>query len=195
MNLLTLCELKAPKRGPRLAAMSFLGRSLLLGSIIFLAGVSSIGADEKRDHHELSETQLGAVHFPISCLPAVQKPFERGVALLHSFAFETAEQVFPFDARRVQEAIEKEGVGQVSKPAEDYKPLILILGVRGCHCEPNVYEGEPLSKQNAFESHHRVISLTGATWTCSRITGHVVLERFHISHATNCLSRVPSGLS
>jgi hypothetical protein len=74
--------------------MSSLGRSLLLGSVVFLTGVSSILADEKHDHHELTETQLGAVHFPISCLPAVQKPFERGVALLHSFAFETAEQVF-----------------------------------------------------------------------------------------------------
>jgi hypothetical protein len=56
-----------------------------------LCVVSSILADEKHDHHELSETQLGALHFPVTCSPSVQKRFERGVALLHSFAFETAE--------------------------------------------------------------------------------------------------------
>src|SRR6059058_4154667 len=43
---------------------------------------------------ELSEQQVGTVHFPISCDPGVQKTFERGVALLHSFAFETAEATF-----------------------------------------------------------------------------------------------------
>ncbi len=31
---------------------------------------------------------------PTSCNPKVQKNFERGVALLHSFAFETAEATF-----------------------------------------------------------------------------------------------------
>jgi len=51
-------------------------------------------ADDGRHHDELSEQQLGTVHFPISCAPSVQKSFERGVALLHSFAFETAEHIF-----------------------------------------------------------------------------------------------------
>lgn len=44
-------------------------------------------------HHDASE-QLGAVAFPISCQPAVQKSFERGVALLHSFWYEEAEKQF-----------------------------------------------------------------------------------------------------
>jgi tetratricopeptide (TPR) repeat protein len=43
---------------------------------------------------ELTEQQVGTVHFPISCDSAVQKTFERAVALLHSFAFETAEASF-----------------------------------------------------------------------------------------------------
>ncbi len=51
-------------------------------------------ADEGHHHDELSDQQLGTVHFPISCAPGVQKTFERGVALLHSFAFETAETSF-----------------------------------------------------------------------------------------------------
>lgn len=51
-------------------------------------------AGEDYDQDELSGRQLGTVHFPISCAPNVQKTFERGVALLHSFAFETAEASF-----------------------------------------------------------------------------------------------------
>ena len=31
--------------------------------------------------------KLGKVSFPISCAPAVQEQFDRGVALLHSFAY------------------------------------------------------------------------------------------------------------
>ena len=34
------------------------------------------------------------MHFPVSCAAAVQKPFERGVALLHSFWYEEAEKEF-----------------------------------------------------------------------------------------------------
>jgi tetratricopeptide (TPR) repeat protein len=52
-------------------------------------------ADEGQHHHdELNEQQLGSVHFPTSCDTKVQKLFEQGVALLHSFAFETAEATF-----------------------------------------------------------------------------------------------------
>jgi tetratricopeptide (TPR) repeat protein len=51
--------------------------------------------DKDHQHHEdLTETQLGTVHFPISCAASVQKPFARGVALLHSFWYEEAEKEF-----------------------------------------------------------------------------------------------------
>src|SRR5881398_2271331 len=36
----------------------------------------------------------GKVNFSISCLPAVQSDFNRGVALLHSFFYEEARRVF-----------------------------------------------------------------------------------------------------
>ena len=50
--------------------------------------------DEGHHHEELTEQQLGTVHFPVSCAASVQKPFERGVALLHSFWYEEAEKEF-----------------------------------------------------------------------------------------------------
>ena len=34
---------------------------------------------------QTASDKIGQVSFPVSCSPAVQKPFERGVALLHSF--------------------------------------------------------------------------------------------------------------
>jgi tetratricopeptide (TPR) repeat protein len=54
------------------------------------------GDDEKSHHHheDLTETQLGTVHFPVSCAASAQKPFARGVALLHSFWYEEAEKEF-----------------------------------------------------------------------------------------------------
>jgi tetratricopeptide (TPR) repeat protein len=38
--------------------------------------------------------KLGAVRMPISCAPSVQTPFERGIALLHSFWYEEAVREF-----------------------------------------------------------------------------------------------------
>ena len=60
-----------------------------------LAGTALAAEDEGQHHHEdLTTTQLGTVSFPVSCAPDVQKPFERGVALLHSFWYEEAEKEF-----------------------------------------------------------------------------------------------------
>ena len=42
----------------------------------------------------LTTAQLGTVNFPVSCAPEVRKPFERGVALLHSFWYEEAQKEF-----------------------------------------------------------------------------------------------------
>jgi tetratricopeptide (TPR) repeat protein len=51
-------------------------------------------ADEGHHHEELTLDQLGTVHFPVSCSPASQKAFEKGVALLHSFWYEESEKTF-----------------------------------------------------------------------------------------------------
>ena len=51
-------------------------------------------ADEGHHHEEITAAQLGTVHFPTSCAAGVQKSFERGVALLHSFWYEEAEKQF-----------------------------------------------------------------------------------------------------
>jgi hypothetical protein len=52
-----------------------------------------LSAQETEHHHH--EEQLGTVKFPTSCPAAVQKDFERGIALLHSFWYEEARSSSP----------------------------------------------------------------------------------------------------
>jgi tetratricopeptide (TPR) repeat protein len=57
-------------------------------------------ADEGQHHEDLTPQQVGTVHFPVSCSDAVQMPFNRGVALLHSFWYEEAQKEFENIARQ-----------------------------------------------------------------------------------------------
>ncbi|HTE91642.1 MAG TPA: hypothetical protein VK639_22020, partial [Terriglobales bacterium] len=61
---------------------------------VLLALSFSALADEGHHHEEMTAEQLGTVHFPVSCAASVQKPFERGIALLHSFWYEEATKQF-----------------------------------------------------------------------------------------------------
>jgi len=61
--------------------------------LALLALPLAVFADDDHHHFDPNE-KLGTVSFPTSCAPAVQKPFERGVALLHSFAYDEAGQQF-----------------------------------------------------------------------------------------------------
>jgi len=54
--------------------------------------VSFLAAQETHTHP--APERLGNVSFPVSCAPAVQVQFNRGVALLHSFAYAAAENAF-----------------------------------------------------------------------------------------------------
>ena len=70
----------------------------LLFAVVSLLGVLAM-ADEGLHHEDLTEAQLGTVHFPVSCSGSSQKAFERGVALLHSFWYEEAEKEFAHIAK------------------------------------------------------------------------------------------------
>ncbi len=60
-------------------------------TLMFIPGFVA-GAQEGHEHS--APEKLGEVSFPISCQPAVQQQFNRGVALLHSFAYTAAENAF-----------------------------------------------------------------------------------------------------
>jgi tetratricopeptide (TPR) repeat protein len=62
----------------------------ILLTLLFILPFSS--AQETHSHG--APEKLGTVSFPISCTPAVQEQFDRGVALLHSFAYTAAENAF-----------------------------------------------------------------------------------------------------
>jgi hypothetical protein len=62
----------------------------VLASVMILGlGFTGSPAAAQHQHHHghpaPAEDKIGQVSFPISCAPAAQKPFERAVALLHSF--------------------------------------------------------------------------------------------------------------
>src|SRR5438309_11656172 len=68
--------------------------SQILAAILLVASISGIAAADQGHHEALTSEQLGSVSFPTSCAANVQKPFVRGVALLHSFWYEEAEKQF-----------------------------------------------------------------------------------------------------
>jgi len=68
-------------------------RRCLVAACLVLSSLIVLADDDDHHHHDASEG-LGAVSFPTSFAPAVQKSFERGVALLHSFEYEQAEKQF-----------------------------------------------------------------------------------------------------
>jgi tetratricopeptide (TPR) repeat protein len=61
--------------------------------IYFISLLIPLSSAQETHSHPAPE-QLGTVSFPISCKPAVQVQFNRGVALLHSFAYNAAENTF-----------------------------------------------------------------------------------------------------
>jgi hypothetical protein len=73
----------------------FLVSGVALAIALAAGPVAAQDDQHSGQHHEdLTTNQLGTVHFPVSCAASVQKPFERGVALLHSFWYEEAEKQF-----------------------------------------------------------------------------------------------------
>jgi len=49
---------------------------------------------KQEGHNHSAPEKLGTVSFPISCASSVQSQFDRGIALLHSFAYTAAEDTF-----------------------------------------------------------------------------------------------------
>src|SRR5258705_12410455 len=72
----------------------FFMRKLIRILCLALACCGVAVADEGHHHEELTQEQLGTVHFPVSCASDGQKSFEKGVALLHSFWYEQSGKTF-----------------------------------------------------------------------------------------------------
>ena len=66
--------------------------SLAAFAVLSSCGMAAAGQDHA--HAYDPGEKLGTVSFPTSCTADVQKPFERGVALLHSFWYEEAQKQF-----------------------------------------------------------------------------------------------------
>src|SRR6266853_7053581 len=71
---------------------SFRGSHVLAAALAIVPGWAF--AEHEHDHPHLASEKFGQVRFPTSCKPEVQSAFERGLALLHSFAYAKAATVF-----------------------------------------------------------------------------------------------------
>ena len=65
--------------------------ALLVGA---LAAGRAAAQEQDHSHHHAHAEKLGTVSFATSCAPAVEAPFARAVALLHSFWYDEAEKAF-----------------------------------------------------------------------------------------------------
>jgi hypothetical protein len=68
-------------------------KSIAALAIAALLSGATATAGEEPHHHPVPE-KLGAVTFQTSCAAAVKQGFDRGIALLHSFAYDAAEAAF-----------------------------------------------------------------------------------------------------
>lgn len=64
--------------------------------LILLFATAALGrlAWGQQHAHELTEEEIGSVHFPTTCSKTTEASFSRAVALLHSFQYELARSVF-----------------------------------------------------------------------------------------------------
>jgi tetratricopeptide (TPR) repeat protein len=69
-------------------------------AVCALAIVSSVSWSDEQHHHELTENEVGSVHFLTSCSKEVGQDFSRAVALLHSFQYEDSRQAFDVISRK-----------------------------------------------------------------------------------------------
>jgi tetratricopeptide (TPR) repeat protein len=69
-------------------------RRILCSVVLLSSFVIPVSADETHKHQPMPGEKLGNVHFAISCDAAAQKEFDRGMAMLHSFWFEKANETF-----------------------------------------------------------------------------------------------------
>jgi len=65
-----------------------------LGAAFALAILAQVAAGQEHEHASASPEKLGTVRFETSCTTAVHAPFNRAVALLHSFEFRSAIEAF-----------------------------------------------------------------------------------------------------
>ncbi len=70
----------------------------VLTALLVVAGSLVLSASQQHDHQP--PEKLGQVQFDTSCAPEVAAPFNRAVALLHSFSFSTARDAFAQVAKK-----------------------------------------------------------------------------------------------
>lgn len=88
-----LFEGAPPDTPPEEEAMRTIPGALVL-SVVLLITPTPSSAQHEHDHAHAAPEKFGDIHFATSCTPSAQAAFERGMALLHSFAYPEAAIAF-----------------------------------------------------------------------------------------------------
>ena len=88
-------------------------------TLVTLFLFATFGFAQEMHPHKHEPSELGVVHFPISCKPEAQKQFNRAVAWLHSFEYEEAEKAFT----QVTVTDPQCGMGHWGVAMSNYHPL------------------------------------------------------------------------
>jgi tetratricopeptide (TPR) repeat protein len=67
---------------------------VLAAALVIVLAPSAFAQEPEHQHHHDGAENLGTVNFPVSCAPAVQPAFNRAMALLYSFEYESSLQAF-----------------------------------------------------------------------------------------------------
>ena len=62
--------------------------------LALVLSVVPLAISQEEHHHAMTAEEVGSVHFLTSCRPDLTDPFNRSVAMLHSFQYEQARQAF-----------------------------------------------------------------------------------------------------
>ncbi|MBI3475909.1 MAG: hypothetical protein HY010_09265 [Acidobacteria bacterium] len=96
--------------------------------------IVSFGAAQETHLHNPPE-KLGTVSFPISCQASVRAEFNRGVALLHSFAYAAAEDVFREVAKQDPDCAIAHWGGAMAYFRQLWEPAILPSTIAAAQSE------------------------------------------------------------
>src|SRR5262245_62027773 len=67
-----------------------LAKIALAAALAVALAPSAFAQEPEHQHHHDGAENLGTVNFPVSCAPAVQPAFNRAMALLYSFEYESS---------------------------------------------------------------------------------------------------------
>jgi tetratricopeptide (TPR) repeat protein len=110
----------------------------LMGLFVAFGLLDSVAWCDEGHHHDLTEQEIGSIHFATSCAKATETSFNHAVALLHSFQYE--------DSRHAFEAVS----------AQDPSCAMAQWGIAMSHYHGLWHNGDTAAGREAWQRAHEI---------------------------------------